>query len=171
MIISSDELAFRAVYQEVFPLILKVAHHVTYNLDSAEDICQEAFEKFFESAKEFPTMEDAKYWLIRVTRNLAINYIKRKGREKDYIDKAKRDFFTVPSKANGEDEAIKEETVQGVKDAVAKLPANYRDVIVLKEYCGLDYAQMAKILGLSETNVKVRMHRARKFLENLLADG
>ena len=74
---SGDELAFRQVYNEVFPVVMKVAYHVTYNQDVAEDICQDAFIRFYDKDMVFPTMDDAKFWLIRVVKNLAINQIGR----------------------------------------------------------------------------------------------
>ena len=64
---------------------------------------------------------------------------------------------------------MEEEDRKTVRDAVNALPENLRSVIQLKEYSGLDYKAIGKILGISETNVKVRVHRARKKLEEILS--
>ena len=61
------------------------------------------------------------------------------------------------------------ETRREVRKAVSELPENLRMVIILKEYGDLDYKAIGKILGISESNVKVRVHRARKKLEESLA--
>lgn len=58
---SNDERAFRGVYEEVFPIIMRVAYHVTNNRDLAEEICQEAFIRFFDKGMLFPSSDDAKY--------------------------------------------------------------------------------------------------------------
>lgn len=165
---SGDESAFRQVYNDTFPVIMKVAYHVTYNVDVAEDICQEAFIRFYDKDMTFPTMEDARFWLIRVTKNLSINHVKKKARENASIEKMKK----VPSSDNpfrdGASELLMKESQQAVRRAVAQLPEMYRMVIVLKEYADLDYRQIAKVMNISESNVKVRVHRARRELEVLL---
>ena len=68
-----------------------------------------------------------------------------------------------------ERKVIEEEERRNVREAVNSLPENLRSVIQLKEYSGLDYKAIGKVLGISETNVKVRVHRARKKLEEILA--
>ncbi|MDY4888886.1 MAG: RNA polymerase sigma factor [Sphaerochaetaceae bacterium] len=164
---SSDEAAFRQVYDQVFPVIMKVAFHVTYNLDVSEDICQDAFIRFFDKNMVFETMDDAKFWLIRVTKNLAINQIKRKARETASIEKLKQ-VTPTSSYKDGASQLLFQESTESVRKAVAQLSEKYKTVIVLKEYAGLDYKQISKILNISESNVKVRVHRARKELEVLL---
>lgn len=164
---SSDEAAFRQVYDQVFPVIMKVAFHVTYNLDVSEDICQDAFIRFFDKNMVFETMDDAKFWLIRVTKNLAINQIKRKARETASIEKLKQ-VTPTSSYNDGASQLLFQESTESVRKAVAQLSEKYKTVIVLKEYAGLDYKQISKILNISESNVKVRVHRARKELEVLL---
>lgn len=165
---SGDQTAFRLVYNEVFPVIMKVAFHITYSTEAAEDICQDAFIKFFDKDMVFPSMDDATYWLIRVSKNLALNYVKRKAREAASIDKIKRAPEGVNPFRGGETELLLKETQLAVRQAIAKLPKIYRTVIVLREYADLDYKAIAKVLKTSESNIKVRMHRARKELEQML---
>lgn len=164
---SGDEVAFRQIYNELFPTVMKVAYHVTYNADVAEDICQEAFIKFYDKDMVFPTVEDAKFWLLRVVKNLSINHVKKAMRENASLEKIKK-APQVNYYKTGEQELLQNETRQAVRRAVAQLPEIYRTVLVLKEYGGLDYKQIAKIQKISESNVKVRVHRAKKELEVLL---
>ena len=164
---SGDELAFRRVYQEVFPTVMKVAYHVTYNQDVAEDICQDAFIRFYDKDITFPSMDDAKFWLIRVVKNLAINHVKRKVRETASLEKFMKAPQVNPFR-DGQTEVILQESTAAVRKAVAQLPEIYRTVIVLREYADLNYSEIAKVLKISESNVKVRMHRARKELSAML---
>lgn len=115
----------------------------------------------------FPGMEDAKFWLIRVAKNLAINHVKRNARESASIEKIKKAPILNPFK-DGASQLILDESQNAVRKAIAQLPEMYRTVIVLREYSDLDYKEIAKILNISESNVKVRVHRARKELEVLL---
>ncbi len=166
---SSENASFGKVYKEVFPVLMRVAYHVTYSLDVSEDIVQEAFIRFYEKNMEFPSVDEAKYWLIRVTKNLAINVVKRKSREKAMVDKIKK----VPKTPiqNGEDILIDIETKEMVRAAVEKLPEKLKSVLILKEYADLNYKQIGTVLHISESNVKVRVHRARKMIETMLDRG
>ena len=72
------------------------------------------------------------------------------------------------SQKEGIGKLIEEENKKEVRLAISQLPENLRLVIQLKEFSDLDYKSIGKVLGISETNVKVRVHRARKKLEELL---
>ena len=166
---STNRDDFRKVYDANYTLLMQVVMHIVYNQEIAEDLVQEAFERFYVKNISFPTMDEAKYWLLRVSKNLALNHIRRNKREIQLVEKVKKlpgetvNFFDS-SKA-----VIEEEDRRNVREAVNSLPENLRSVIQLKEYSGLDYKAIGKVLGISETNVKVRVHRARKKLEEILA--
>ena len=166
---STNREDFRKVYDANYTLLMQVVMHIVYNQEIAEDLVQEAFERFYVKNISFPTMDEAKYWLLRVSKNLALNHIRRNKREIQLVEKVKKlpgetvNFFDS-SKA-----VIEEEERRNVREAVNSLPENLRRVIQLKEYSGLDYKAIGKVLGISETNVKVRVHRARKKLEEILA--
>ena len=166
---STNRDDFRKVYDANYTLLMQVVMHIVYNQEIAEDLVQEAFERFYVKNISFPTMDEAKYWLLRVSKNLALNPIRRNKREIQLVEKVKKlpgetvNFFDS-SKA-----VIEEEERRNVREAVNSLPENLRSVIQLKEYSGLDYKAIGKVLGISETNVKVRVHRARKKLEEILA--
>ena len=166
---STNRDDFRKVYDANYTLLMQVVMHIVYTQEIAEDLVQEAFERFYVKNISFPTMDEAKYWLLRVSKNLALNHIRRNKREIQLVEKVKKlpgetvNFFDS-SKA-----VIEEEERRNVREAVNSLPENLRSVIQLKEYSGLDYKAIGKVLGISETNVKVRVHRARKKLEEILA--
>jgi RNA polymerase sigma-70 factor (ECF subfamily) len=114
----------------------------------------------------FPSPEEAKYWLIRVVKNAALNYAKRKVRERKAYQRAFReDTRTVET---GENVLLKKETREEVREALEKLPENLRIVLILKEYGELNYKEIGRTLGISEGNVKVRVFRARERLTGLL---
>ncbi len=166
---SSGYESFQQVYKEVFPVLMRVAYHVTYNMDASEDVCQEAFIRFYNRNLSFPSIDEAKYWLIRVTKNLSINYVKRKGREHVAVERIKK--RPRPVHVTGEDEVLGQEACALVREAIQELPGKLRAVLVLKEYSDLNYKEIATILNISESNVKVRVHRARRQLEKLLNQG
>ena len=106
---------FRKLYEAVFPILFRVAFRIAVNEEAAEDLCQEAFFKLHEKKMAFPSLDDAKYWLIRVVKNASLNYAKRKDRERHVYQKAFREERR--SDDSGEDILIKKETRTEVKQA------------------------------------------------------
>ena len=162
--LSSKE--FKRLYDSAFPVIFRVAYRITNNSEAAEDLCQESFFRLYERNMVFPNPEEAKYWLIRVVKNAALNYAKRKERERKAYQRAfKEDTRQVET---GEALLVKKETSEEIQKALEKLPENLRMVLVLKEYAEMNYKEIGKVLGISEGNVKVRVFRARERLAIIL---
>ena len=171
MSISSNNPAdFDQIYEEVFPLLLRITYHITSDIDAAEDLCQETFIRFYNRTLPFPSREQAKYWLIRVAKNLTFNYIKRKSREKKAMTKVKEEA-SVATNESGEVSLIKSESIKLVQRALEQLPEQLRAPLILKEYGGLNYKEIGKILKISEGNVKVRVFRARAQLAEIIDKG
>jgi RNA polymerase sigma-70 factor (ECF subfamily) len=161
-----SEKEFACLYETAFPILMRVAYRITGSEEAAEDLCQDALFRLHEKRLSFPTSDDAKFWLIRVVKNAALNYAKRKTREKRAYQKAFRE--SRESEEASEVSVIKAETQTAVKAALDKVPINLRIVLILKEYGDLNYKEIGRILGISEGNVKVRVFRARERLAGLL---
>jgi RNA polymerase sigma-70 factor (ECF subfamily) len=162
----SPKERFRRLYAVVFPILYRVAWRITGNEEAAEDACQEAFFRYHEKAMVFPNQDEAKYWLIRVVKNSALNYAKKKERERRAYQKAFREGHR--GEETGEGDLLRKETRQEVTEALELLPENLKIVLVLKEYGELSYKEIGRALGISEGNVKVRVFRARERLAALL---
>lgn len=150
------------------PVLFKVAVRIAGNEEAAEDLCHDALIKMTEKQMQFPSPNDAKYWLIRVVKNASLNYAKRKGRERKAYERAlKEDRRTIDS---GEMILLKEDAVLRVQKALEKMPENLRTVLQLKEYGELNYKEIGRVLGITEGNVKVRVFRAREQLSKLIGE-
>jgi RNA polymerase sigma-70 factor (ECF subfamily) len=165
---AGEDKEFRRLYDTVFPVIFKVAYRITNSGEAAEDLCQEAFFRLYEKKMVFPNPEEAKYWLIRVVKNAALNYAKRKERERKAYQRAFKE--NVRTEETGEGLLIRKETREEVREALEQLHENLRMVLVLKEYGELNYREIGRVLAISEGNVKVRVFRARERLAGLLAE-
>jgi len=166
-----DEL-FQRVYRHVYPIIFRVTLRITGRDDLAEEVCQEAFMRYFDRMNRFADDDQAKYWLIRVAKNLALNVAKRSGREVRAYQRVFRE--SERESESGEDLLVRKESEREVQAALDALPPKMKSVLVLKEYGQLNYKEIGSVLGISEGNVKVRVHRAREQLQSLLeeeADG
>jgi RNA polymerase sigma-70 factor (ECF subfamily) len=157
---------FTKLYETTFSLLFRIAWRIAGSEEAAEDLCQDAFSRLYEKDIAFPNLDEAKYWLIRVVKNCALNYAKRKAREVKVYEKAlhedKRESVT------GETALINKETEEEVKAALSQLPDKLKEVLYLKEYTEFNYKEIGRILGISEGNVKVRIFRARERMQTLL---
>jgi RNA polymerase sigma factor (sigma-70 family) len=170
---SSTEYAhppsFDVVYETLFPVIYRVSLRVTGDREVAEDLCHEAFIKLMERSDLIPDLEQSKYWLIRVVKNLSLNHEKRRTREKKAFTKLTRLAPVVAE--SSEKQVMKEQTRSTVQTALNGLPYNLRAPLVFREYGDLSYKQIGALLGITESNVKVRIFRARERLGKALAEG
>lgn len=158
----STQENFDHFYGSVFPQIYKFLLRITRDSMVAEELCQETFIKYLERKEPFPRVEEAKFWVFRVAKNLALNHVKRMGREQNAFG---RNFHEpVIPQESGEEAYMKKESIRQVLEALNRLPKNLREVLVLKEYGDLNYREIASILLISEANVKVRVYRARERL-------
>jgi len=163
-----DDAAFKALYDETFMILFRVARRIVNSDEAAEDIVHDSYIKAVERWNIFPTRDDAKYWLIRVVKNNALNWVKRKGREQKVYQRYLKDMDAASE--SPEDEIVKKETSDDMRRYLDKLPEKSRTVLVLKEYGLLNYKEIGRVLGIAEGNVKVRVFRAREALAAIMRE-
>jgi RNA polymerase sigma-70 factor (ECF subfamily) len=165
---AANKADFRKIYDAAMPLLFKVSVRIAGEDEAAEDIVHDSFIKMNEKKMVFPSMNDATYWLIRVVKNASLNYARRKKREQVVYQKALHEESRKV--LSGETEFLRKETRKKTQDALNKLPENLKTVLILREYADLKYKEIARILGITEGNVKIRVFRAREQLAALLGE-
>jgi RNA polymerase sigma-70 factor (ECF subfamily) len=165
----SDGLLFEKVYEHVYPVLYRVAYRITGSASRAEDLCHEAFIRYLERGELLPDLDQTKYWLIRVLRNLSLNDEKKRAREYRAYQRYEKNSRTAEQPA---DQGVLDAEARGVvQQALDGLPYKLRVVLVLKEYGQMSYREIGKLLGITEGNVKVRAFRAREQLAQSLRDA
>ena len=159
---------FKEVYEALFPTLYRVAYRIVGDQGVAEDLCQEAFVQYLKRKEPFPDLDQTKFWMLRVVRNLALNIEKRKKRERRAVDRIGRESQQFTE--SFERKIVEDETRSEVQRALAKVPFNLRIVLVMKLYGDLSYRQIGETLGISEANVKVRVHRGRLKLAEIFSE-
>jgi len=143
----------------------------------ADDCVQEAFLKAFRKIDGFEGRSSLKTWLHRITVNEALMKLRvLKRLNEQPIDLLMPEFDTNacrieapwPYLATAEDILERESTRALVTSKIGELPESYRIVLVLRDIEELDTAEVAEMLGITQGNVKVRLHRARSALKKLL---
>ncbi|WP_126972522.1 RNA polymerase sigma factor [Gynurincola endophyticus] len=140
----------------VYRFILKNLRHES----DAQDIVQSAFEKVW-IHKDQVESATAKSYLFTVAYNLMIDHI-RKSKRVQLKDDFSEDLRQTHSSVNQLKEVL--------QIALQRLSETQRSLVMLKDYEGYSYEEIGKITGLSESQVKVYLHRARLQLKNFLVD-
>lgn len=146
------------------------------NEADAEDTVQEAFLKAFRNLRSFRAESRFGTWLLSITLNEARNRLRRANTmktesldvpedEPQHVNPALlRDWREIPSQA-----LERLEVREMLRSAIAALPLIYREVVMLRDIEELSVSESAVALGITESSVKVRLHRARMMLQNKLA--
>ncbi len=164
----SDPEDFRKLYDSTMQLLFKVAYRIVDEEEAAEDLVHDSYIKANEKKLVFPSMDDAKFWLIRVVKNASLNYAKRKVREAKAYHKAL--YEGRQHMESGESDLLKKEAVEKAKAALDQLPPKLKEVLILREYADLNYKEIGQTLGITEGNVKVRVFRAREQLSKIIGE-
>ena len=149
---------FEEKYKLYSQELMNISFGYTRNKDDSLDVIQNVFYKFFNYNKTFPTLNDEKYWLIRVTINESKDLLRKKTRI-TILDENEID--TISFKNNTDQERLK---LYKLTEKVEQLPEKYRVVTILYYYDSLSVNEIMKILNLSESAVKKRLERARTML-------
>ena len=84
---AGNPVDFRKIYDASMQMLFRIAYKIVNDEDAAEDLVHDSLIKANEKELVFPSLNDAKYWLIRVVKNASLNYVKRKSREKKAYEK------------------------------------------------------------------------------------
>ncbi len=138
--------------------------------DMTEDIVQEAFVKGYLALGTFDVNKDFYPWIATIARNLAINELKKRSREKP-VSEFEELMESVPdTSANPLNQILNNESDRKLAGAVQSLPEPYREVFVLRMIEKMSYDEIGKKLNISPGTVDSRLHRARQKLVELLKD-
>jgi RNA polymerase sigma-70 factor, ECF subfamily len=133
-----------------------------------EDLAQETFTRAFRALGDFDVGGAARFstWLLRIATRLAINELRR-ARVEVVATPA---LETVPGTNRADAAHDRQRLAEAIVRAVGMLPPDHRAVFVLREYEGLDYAEIASIVGVELGTVKSRLSRARTTLRQALSE-
>jgi RNA polymerase sigma-70 factor (ECF subfamily) len=173
-----DERAYAELVQANTGKMLAVARRILKNDEEAYDATQEAFLQAFKAIGNFQGDAMLSTWLHRITVNACLMRLRHRKRHPEtaiedllpQFDETGHRIETGP--AWTEDVTARLESAQlrkVVRDAIDRLPDNYRTVIVLRDIEGLSTEEAAAALGVRPEAAKMRLHRARQALRTLLA--
>jgi len=174
---AGDRGAYERLVREYGGRLLAVARRILRSEEDARDALQEAYLQAFRALPRFEGQARISTWLHRIVVNAALMKIRsRKARPEEPIEPLLPTFrddghSTVAFRAwdDGADERlVRRETREAVRAAIDRLPETYRTVLMLRDIEELDTREVAELLGVTSNAVKIRLHRARQALRELL---
>jgi len=158
------ERKYKKLLERHHAKVYSAAVYMLANTAEAEDVTQETFESLWRNIAEV-SEEAAQAWLLRVAKNRCIDRLRRKHRQMETLPEE-----TLCERAENTPEGFlaKANLSDWLKKAVARLPEPQKSLVVLMDLQQLSGAEAANALDLSETQVKVYLHRARKKLREYL---
>lgn len=165
-----DSSAFEKLYQKYMRLVYSVVYRMVPG-EEAHDLTQEVFIRAFKNIRSFRGDSSFRAWLLRIAHNLCCNRLRDMKRERtDSLEE-------MAERENGGYEPVSDEDLQAhvereelqrkVREVLARLPEDYRTMLVLRDFEQLSYEEISHITGLTIANVKSRLHRARLAFKRL----
>src|SRR5438034_3262340 len=172
-----DRVRFEEEALELSDQVYRVARRLVGSREEAEDLMQEAYARAFRSWQQYQPGTNLRAWLLRILTNLNIDRGRRAQRAPDLQPLEEGDYFlynkleaAVPEENPDEERVIERLSQDSVVDALADVPHDFRDVVVLVDTGEFSYDDAAQILDIPVGTVMSRLHRGRRILKKNLAD-
>ncbi len=169
--------AFEVLVGRYRQRVYSLAYSMVRNEQDATDLSQETFVKAWQAIRGFKKNASFYTWLYRITTNLCIDFVRKRDRRpnvalEDGVEpEAHANVEVAPSnRPSPTEEVRRKELREQIDAALAELSPEHRAVIQLREFEGLEYAEIAKAVGCQIGTVMSRLHYARKHLQKLLKE-
>ena len=159
-----DDLV-KATYGGTYTL----AYRLTGNEDDARDVVQDAYLRAYRGLRRFRGDAQFTTWLYRITANCSANLLAKRARHRTETLADDEPVIDLRPESDPEQQLAGSDDRAMIASALAQLPWRLRQVIVLRDIYDLAHGAIAKELGITEAAAKVRLHRARRRLRDLLA--
>lgn len=174
---AGDEAAFVEVVGRYQPRLLRVAQATVGSRAVAEEVCQDTWLAVVRGVDRFEERASFRTWLFHVLLNRARSSAtseQRAGRaDEDAVERFDADGEwaepPVPWSERVDDRLVAEHLARRIRDLLPTLPEHQRQVVVLRDIEGIDAGEVSAILGITEGNVRVLLHRARARLRHDLS--
>ncbi|MGN6811638.1 MAG: sigma-70 family RNA polymerase sigma factor [Thermomicrobiales bacterium] len=164
-----DQDAFREVVERYQAAVYNLAYRMLGNADEAEDAAQEIFVRVYRQLARYDPERKFSTWILAIATNYCIDQLRR--RRMQLVPLESIIPWARARESGPEGDAIDREARDELQELIRQLPEKYRAPLVLRYWQDLSCAEIAEVLQVPEGTVKTQIHRARKALGKLLAEG
>lgn len=167
---SEDNQSYKLIYEMFYSHVYKTAFFITKDPYLAQDVLQETFIKVFNNINKLDDGDKMKAWISTITTRTAIDFIRKKKRGNEFdLDNVDNNKDIINDlHITVEDVVDKNFTIRLIREEIAHLSPDHRNVLYLKYVVDLSNQEIAAHLELNEGTVKTRIHRAKQQLKKKL---
>lgn len=169
-VLAGDTASFEQIMRRHNQRLFRLTRAILGNDAEAEDATQQAYVSAFTHLASFSGESSFSTWLTRIARNEALSRLRKRKRLSEMPMEEEEGSMGQSRARSPEDAAALAQLTGAIEHAIDALPEIYRVVFVMREVQGLDTAETAACLEVTEEVVKVRLHRARNQLQRALLD-
>lgn len=167
-ILAGEKPLYELIVRRFNPFLYKIGRSYHYSHEDTLDLMQDTFIDAYRNLAAFEGRSGFKTWIIRIMLNNCYRGKEKSGFKNEIVQDVKENskpMFTLPG--NDTDRIIQNRELGNILErALAGIPLDYRMVFSLREINGLNVSETAGLLNISESNVKVRLNRAKSMLRN-----
>jgi len=172
--LGGNQLSFQLLVERYQDRIFGLVRHYTRSMVEVEDIVQDTFIKAYRKLETFQRQSSFSTWLYRIAVNTSLDFLKRAGRnpvraiEDPEVVGTPTQAGAPRSIAAPDANLEREEIARITHEVLEEIPENFRTVLVLREFEGMAYQEMADLLGISIGTIESRLFRARARFKDAL---
>lgn len=176
-----DQRAFKLLVERYQRKVYSIAVGMVKDKEEARDVAQEAFVKVYKYLEHFKGDASFYTWLYRITVNICIDALRRKGSKGDEhvefdetlkLDTAEAGIGALGSRlgTNPQKSALRRELAERITAAIQELPEAHRKILLLREVEGMSYEDLSRTLEIPKGTVMSRLFHARLKMQKILRE-
>ena len=168
---SGDPEAFERLMEPLEQLVWRVCWHYTGSREAAEDCGQEAMIRIWRNMANYRGECALESWVYRIAANCCMDWLRKKKRDQSVSMEplAEQGFDPADDAPGTEEQVIAKDERQRLREAIAHLPEDQQEALILTQLEKVPYEEAAQALGVSEGTVKSRVNRAKARLKEIIS--
>lgn len=170
-IIKGEASLYEPIIRKYNPYLYKIGRSYNFNHEDAEDLMQDTYIDAYKNLASFEGRSSFKTWIVRIMLNNCYRRKRKASYKNEYNTDLNENSIPMFTPQNNDTEKIvqKNELSRIIEDALSKIPLDYRMTFSLREMNGMSVKETAQLLNISESNVKVRLNRSKKMLQEIIS--
>lgn len=164
----SYDSAFVQLYQSYYTKVFAFVYSRVGNVELSKDLVAEIFERAYVKGHDLREPSAYGTWVFMIARNHVAGHYRRQKREMNGLDRVKDSLWLTEGPPDPESRALRSEQIQHLMRHFRTLPRRDQELLSLKFDAELTYAEIARIMGMSDVNVRVSIFRALRRLRDRL---
>lgn len=168
-VLAGETALYEIIMRRYNQRLYRVVRAILRDDSEAEDVIQDAYVRAYQNLAQFESRSAFSTWLIRIAVHEALARLRRRNRFSALDEEEDTGALRVASGDPDPEESLSQSELRRVlEESILQLPPRYRVVVMLRDIEEMSTAEAAAALGISEQNVKVRLHRAHVLARRML---